>query len=50
MSQLTLTEALKEHSRTTHDAVDHLVMSMNPFASHDNYASSYRHNTNFIAP
>lgn len=37
MSQLTLTEALKEHSRTTHDAVDHLVMSMNPFASHDNY-------------
>ena len=37
MCQLTLTEALKEHSRTTHDAVDHLVMSMNPFANHDNY-------------
>lgn len=37
MSQLTLTEALKEHSRTTHDAVDNLVMSMNPFASHENY-------------
>lgn len=37
MSELTLTEALKEHSRTTHDAVDSLVMSMQPFASHDNY-------------
>ncbi|OPH37848.1 biliverdin-producing heme oxygenase [Moraxella equi] len=37
MSELTLTEALKEHSRTTHDAVDNLVMSMEPFASHDNY-------------
>lgn len=37
MSELTITEALKEHSRTTHDAVDHLVMSMQPFASHDNY-------------
>lgn len=37
MSNPTLTEALKEHSRTTHDAVDHLVMSMSPFASHDNY-------------
>lgn len=34
---MTLTEALKEHSRTTHDAVDNLVMSMQPFASHDNY-------------
>lgn len=33
----TLTEALKAHSRTTHDAVDKLVMSMEPFASHDNY-------------
>lgn len=37
MSELTLTETLKEHSRTTHDAVDNLVMSMEPFASHDNY-------------
>lgn len=37
MSELTLTEALKEHSRTTHDAVDNLVMSMQPFANHDNY-------------
>ncbi|MDH2273183.1 biliverdin-producing heme oxygenase [Moraxella porci] len=34
---MTLTEALKEHSRTTHDSVDHLVMSMQPFASLDNY-------------
>ncbi|MDO4894649.1 biliverdin-producing heme oxygenase [Moraxella sp.] len=33
----TITEALKEHSRTTHDSVDNLVMSMQPFASHDNY-------------
>ncbi|MCL1623725.1 biliverdin-producing heme oxygenase [Moraxella sp. Tifton1] len=37
MSKPTLSEALKEHSRTTHDAVDHLVMSMQPFANHDNY-------------
>lgn len=37
MNSQTLTEALKEHSRTTHDAVDNLVMSMAPFASHDNY-------------
>lgn len=37
MSEPTLTEALKEHSRTTHDAVDNLVMNMQPFASHDNY-------------
>lgn len=33
----TLSEALKEHSRTTHDAVDNLVMSMKPFESLDNY-------------
>lgn len=33
----TLTEALKAHSRQTHDSVDNLVMSMQPFASHDNY-------------
>lgn len=32
-----LSEALKAHSRTTHDAVDNLVMSMKPFESHDNY-------------
>lgn len=37
MSKLTFTESLKEHSRKTHDAVDNLVMSMQPFASHDNY-------------
>lgn len=37
MSELTLTEALKEHSRATHDSVDNLVMSMQPFASQDNY-------------
>lgn len=34
---LTTTEALKQHSRETHDSVDNLVMSMQPFASHDNY-------------
>lgn len=32
-----LTEALKEHSHATHDSVDHLVMSMQPFASLNNY-------------
>lgn len=32
-----LSEALKAHSRTTHDAVDNLVMSMKPFESLDNY-------------
>ncbi|MDO4700267.1 MAG: biliverdin-producing heme oxygenase [Moraxella sp.] len=37
MSELTLTQALKEHSRTTHDSVDSLVMSAQPFASQDNY-------------
>ena len=37
MSETTLTEALKEHSRATHDSVDNLVMSMQPFASQDNY-------------
>lgn len=33
----TITEDLKQHSRQTHDSVDNLVMSMQPFASHDNY-------------
>lgn len=37
MSSPTLTETLKELSRTTHDSVDDLVMSSQPFASHDNY-------------
>lgn len=37
MTEKTLTEALKEHSRETHDAVDNLVMSMQPFVSLDNY-------------
>lgn len=37
MSEPTLSEALKQHSRTTHDAVDNLVMSMQPFANQDNY-------------
>ena len=32
-----LSEDLKAHSRTTHDAVDALVMSMQPFANQDNY-------------
>lgn len=35
--ELSLSEALKAHSRTTHDSVDTLVMSMKPFESHDNY-------------
>lgn len=33
----TLSEALKAHSRETHDAVDSLVMSMKPFENLDNY-------------
>lgn len=37
MNNPTLTETLKELSRDTHDSVDHLVMSSQPFASHDNY-------------
>ncbi|MDO4897450.1 MAG: biliverdin-producing heme oxygenase [Moraxella sp.] len=37
MNNLTLTETLKEHSATTHDAVDNLVMSVQPFANRDNY-------------
>ncbi len=37
MTEKTLTEALKEHSRETHDAVDNLVMSMQPFVSLDSY-------------
>lgn len=34
---LSFSEALKLSSRQTHDSVDNLVMSMQPFASHDNY-------------
>lgn len=34
---LTFSESLKLSSRQTHDSVDDLVMSMDPFASHDNY-------------
>lgn len=35
---LPFSEALKAHSRQTHDTVDNLVMSMQPFASVENYA------------
>lgn len=34
---LSFSEALKLSSRQTHDSVDNLVMSMQPFVSHDNY-------------
>ncbi len=37
MTELTITEALKAHSSQTHDALDALVMQMEPFANHDNY-------------
>lgn len=37
MTELTITEALKAHSGQTHDALDALVMQMEPFANHDNY-------------
>lgn len=33
----TLTDLLKQQSHEVHDSVDHLVMSMKPFESHDNY-------------
>ncbi|WP_227431161.1 biliverdin-producing heme oxygenase [Psychrobacter sp. I-STPA6b] len=36
-SALTFSEELKKHSRVTHDSVDELVMSMQPFASVENY-------------
>ncbi|MDN3454108.1 MULTISPECIES: biliverdin-producing heme oxygenase [unclassified Psychrobacter] len=35
---LPLSEALKKHSRQTHDSVDMLVLSMEPFASIENYS------------
>ncbi|WP_410472631.1 biliverdin-producing heme oxygenase [Faucicola mancuniensis] len=34
---LSFSESLKLSSRQTHDSVDNLVMSMQPFVSHDNY-------------
>lgn len=34
---LSLSESCKVFARTTHDAVDNLVMSKQPFANHDNY-------------
>ena len=37
-SQISLSNELKQHSKTTHDSVDELVMSKQPFASVDNYA------------
>lgn len=35
--QLAFSDALKAHSRATHDSVDQLVMSTQPFASVENY-------------
>ena len=35
---LSFSETLKYYSRKTHDSVDNLVMSMQPFADLDNYA------------
>lgn len=35
---INFSDALKEHSKTTHDSVDTLVMSKQPFASVENYA------------
>ncbi|MCF7529483.1 biliverdin-producing heme oxygenase [Neisseria lisongii] len=34
---LTFAQRLKEENRTTHDSVDNLVMSVNPFATPENY-------------
>lgn len=38
MSEITLQQALKTASRTTHDSVDNLVMSVKPFDNEQNYA------------
>lgn len=37
MNEQTFSEQLKSHSRQTHDSVDALVMSMQPFANTENY-------------
>ena len=34
----TFAQRLKEENRTTHDSVDNLVMSVEPFANNENYA------------
>ena len=34
---LTFAERLKAETRTTHDSVDHLVMSVKPFDDKENY-------------
>ena len=36
-NNLNFSDALKQHSKTTHDSVDELVMSKQPFASVENY-------------
>ncbi len=38
LQSMPLSDALKQYSRKTHDSVDNLVMSMQPFASVENYA------------
>lgn len=35
--KLSFAQYLKENSRATHDSVDHLVMSVKPFANQENY-------------
>ncbi len=37
MTETTFAQRLKEENRTTHDSVDHLVMSVQPFANPANY-------------
>lgn len=37
MTELTLTEFLKEQSKDVHDDIDHTVMSKQPFESQENY-------------
>ncbi|WP_107727055.1 biliverdin-producing heme oxygenase [Neisseria weaveri] len=36
-TELTFAQRLKEENRTTHDSVDNLVMSVEPFVSNENY-------------
>lgn len=41
----TFSEKLKSHSRKTHDSVDELVMSMQPFANTENYGKFFTSST-----
>ena len=42
--ELTFAKRLKEQTTTTHDSVDNLVMSVQPFSSKENYIKSWNFN------